>query len=297
MIKKLLFILVIFHLILSTNAQNSDTSTTNYKRLLMVAGATSLTVIGPYYYLQNVWWKDQKTDFKIDHDQDYKYARNLDKAGHFFGGVLTAELFDNAFSWAGVPKKKAVWFSAATGFAVQSIIEYKDAFAPGYGFSMGDLGAGTLGSSIPIIQYYVPAARAITFKLSYYKRHDYYYQQFQYAQLIDDYMNQTYWLSVSLNDWLPKNSVAEKIWPDFLTIVGGWGVDETLNYWHTGISLKENKGKGKDEFYLSFDIDWRKIIKQKSTFRRTLAYSLNCIKLPMPTFRFAPTGIFYPVFL
>ncbi|MCU0423713.1 MAG: YfiM family protein [Bacteroidia bacterium] len=291
----------IFFLILVVSrmcvVQASDTTKVNKTRLYMVAGATTLTLAGTYYYLQNVWWNEDKTSFKIDWDMDYRYARNLDKTGHFFGGMITAELFDAAFIWAGVPKKRSIWYAAAAGNVIQTFIELKDAFAPTYGFSLGDWGAGTLGSCIPLLQHYYPKTKAITFKMSYYRHHDYYYQQFPYAQLIDDYMNQTYWLSVSVNDWLPKGSRIEKIWPDFLTIAGGWGTDETLNYYYKGVNLEENKGKGREEFYLSIDVDWRKIIKQRTTFNRVLSYSLNCIKLPMPTVRFAPGTKWYPFYL
>ena len=255
-------------------------------RVAIVAGTTALALGGTYIYLQNVWWKTQQSSFKIDHDMDYRYAKNMDKAAHFIGGAMAAELFGVAFEWAGLKRSKSLLYGAAASTAIQAIIEVKDAYAPTYGFSFGDLGAGAAGSFLPLLQYHVPATKALQIKISYYKHDDYYYKQFPYAQLIDDYMNQTYWLSASVNDWLPKGSKVEKLWPDFLTITGGWGVENDLNKYYTGVNLEQNKGKGHFEYYLSMDVDWRKIIKQNTAFKRVLTYSLNHVKLPLPTVKF-----------
>lgn len=258
-------------------------------RVLLLSGAASLTMVGTYLYLQNVWWSDQKSSFKFDHDMDYRYAKNMDKAAHFIGGCLSADLFSEGFMWTGLPERKSLFWGGVAGTAIQGMIEVKDGYAPTYGFSLGDLGAGTLGSFWPLLKSYVPALKPITIKASYYQHNRYYYEVFPYAEPVDDYMNQTYWLSATVNDWLPKGSRAERLWPDFLTVAGGWGVDNTLNLYYTGQNLEVNKGRGKYEYFLSVDIDWRKIIKPTNTFKRTLAYSLNFIKLPLPTLRLGPT--------
>lgn len=258
-------------------------------RVGLVAGTSSGALVGVYIYMQNVWWSNQHNKFTIDHDQDYKYAKNMDKMGHFIGGSVTAELFGEAFQWAGMKKSNSYLYGGLIGVAIQGVIEIKDGFAPTYGYSFGDLAAGSAGSFLPLLQYHVPAANAFRIKLSYYKHDDYYYKVYPYANVIDDYANQTYWLSCSVNDLLPKGSKAEKIWPDFLTIAGGWGVDETLNLYNTGVNSYANKGRGHYEYYLSVDIDWRKIIKQNTLFKRSVTYALNYIKLPLPTVRIGPS--------
>ena len=78
------------------------------KRVAIVSGTTTLALVGTYAYLQNVWWKDQQSSFKIDRDMDYRYAKNMDKAAHFIGGAMSAELFGVAFEWAGVKRKNAL---------------------------------------------------------------------------------------------------------------------------------------------------------------------------------------------
>jgi hypothetical protein len=266
------------------------------KRVAIVSGTTTLALVGTYAYLQNVWWKDQQSSFKIDRDMDYRYAKNMDKAAHFIGGAMSAELFGVAFEWSGVKRKNALLYGGIASTAIQAFIEVKDAYAPTYGFSFGDLGSGAVGSFWPLLQYHVPTTRALQLKLSYYKHDNYYYQQFPYAQLIDDYMNQTYWVSASINDWLPKGSRIEKIWPDFLSICGGWGVANDLNLYYTGQNLEVNKGKGSFEYYMSVDIDWKKIIKQNTAFKRVLTYSLNHVKLPLQTIHIRPQKNAYGAF-
>jgi hypothetical protein len=239
--------------------------------------------------VQTVWWKEQSTSFHVDHYADYKYAKNMDKAAHFIGGVMSAQFFKSGFYWSGMKPVPAYLYAGALGSTMQIIIELKDGFAPTYGFSVGDVVAGSVGSFIPLLKYRFPKSHAVNIKLSYYRHHDYYYQVNYNANIIDDYMNQTYWVALSLNDWLPKGSQAEKIWPDFLTIVGGWGVDETLNRYYSGVSLAENKGEGRYEYFLSVDIDWRKIIPQNRNLAKALSDALNYIKMPLPTLRISPT--------
>jgi hypothetical protein len=66
-------------------------------------------------------------------------------------------------------------------------------------------------------------------------------------------------------------------------VCGGWGVANDLNLYYTGQNLEVNKGKGHFEYYVSVDIDWRKIIKQNTAFKRVITFSLNHVKLPLPT--------------
>lgn len=270
----------------------------NRLRAGMVAAASAGALGAVYIYMQNVWWHETPTSFKFDHNKDYKYAKNMDKAGHFIGGAVTAELFGAGFQWAGVGKSRSLLYGGLLGVATQAMIEVKDGFAPSYGYSFGDLAAGSLGSFLPLLRYHVPAADAVSIKLSYYRHHDYYYQVFEQANVIDDYMNQTYWLSVSVNDLLPKGSRAERIWPDFLTLAGGWGVDETLNGYNTGRNryVTGYIGRGHYEYYITVDVDWRKIIRQNTPFKRSLTYTLNYIKLPLPTLRLGPTVKGYAAF-
>jgi len=267
------------------------------ERLAIMASTGVAGLVSSYLYVKNAWWSNQKTSFHFDHDMDYRYAKNIDKGAHFIGGVIIADLFKDGFYWSGLKAERSFFWAFISGSLMQSFVEIKDGYAPTYGFSWGDVGAGTLGSLVPYLKYKYPKLYAFDIKLSYYRHDDYYYKMFPHAEFIDDYMNHTYWLALNPNDLLPKNSKTEKLWPDFLCIVGGWGVDNTLDYYYTGLNLDENKGKGNYEFYLSIDIDWRKIIRQDTHFKKAVTSTLNYIKLPLPTLRFTPTLKYYWMFL
>lgn len=265
----------------------------NRKRFALIMALNASGLIGSYIYVQNVWWANQKGTFHFDQDLDYRYAKNLDKVAHFVGGQVSAELFDASLNWAGMSAERSLIYSGLFGVFIHVGIELKDAFAPTYGFSWGDISAGSAGSFLPLLKYKVKAFDAITTKISYYRHHNYYFNFFKHADVIDDYMNQTYWAAISLNDWLPKQSKTEKWYPDFLCLVVGMGIDETWNNYFSGNPTYADVGKGNYEWYLSFDVDWRKIIKPHTRFRKAMAYSLNYIKLPLPTLRVSPSAEFY----
>lgn len=266
-------------------------------KLAIILGATSLTLGASYFYVQNVWWSDNKQSFHFDNGADYLYAKNVDKCAHFMGGLVSAELMNDALNWAGINNKNSYLYAFLLGTTMHAFIEIKDGFAETYGFSIGDLAAGTIGSSIPYLKYKFPTLNALNFKYSYYQHDDFYFKQFKHADWLDDYMNHTYWVTANVGDWLPKNSKAKKIWPNFLCIAAGFGVDNTLNWYNKGVNLAENKGKGNYEYYISLDIDWRKIIPQKNGGQKILARTLNYIKLPFPTLQFGSKTDFYWLFL
>ncbi len=265
----------------------------NPLKFYSVVGGTGLTLLASYIYVQNVWWSDNKQSFHFDNGPDYKYAKNVDKCAHLMGGLLLAEGLHGALKWSGLNDDKSYLYSFILGTTMHVFIEVKDGFAQTYGFSMGDIAAGTIGSAIPYLKYKSENFRALNFKFSYYQRDMYYYNQFKYADWFDDYMNHTYWLTATVNTWLPKGSKVEKIWPDYLTIAGGFGVDNTLNDYYKGTNLEANKGKGNYEYFLTLDIDWREIIPQRTGGQRMLTQALNYIKIPLPTVRFGPSVDFY----
>ncbi len=270
-------------------------------KLYTALGTTASSLGVTYYHLNNIWWKDNTVDFHIDHDIDYRYAKNIDKLGHFLGGNITAELLQGQLEWTGMRKKQAATYSFVFSTLVQSFIEVKDGYAPTYGFSVGDVAAGSAGAFVHFMKSRIKAIDAIEFKISYYKRHDYYFQAYDKAHFDGDYMNQTYWASLAINDWMKEDSKLEKIWPDFLTVAVGMGVNERLNAYYRanieGYDYNKEAGTGSYEYYLSLDIDWRKIIPQHNGYLRFVSKTLNHIKTPLPTLKLSPQlkgyGIFY----
>ena len=262
-------------------------------RIVLVSSSLILALGGSYLYIENSWWSEKQIAFHFDNGSDKVYALNVDKAGHFIGGLQAADLFSESMRWAGMNKKQALWLGAAFGSGLQLAIEMKDAYAPYWGFSTLDLTIGSAGALLPIAKYYSPTLRVFDAKISYWKQHNTYWDLERQRGKIpnkyawqDDYVNQTYWISIDLNHF------NEKI-PEWLNIAIGFGLDETQY-------LIEHNAKmgGNNEWYIGLDYDIPKILqKWNSPIVKKIKHWLNYFHFPAPTIRISPKTEFYPLFL
>jgi hypothetical protein len=243
-------------------------------------GVTSAVCFtGVYLYMQQVWWKDNVQKFHFDWSRDYRYANNLDKMGHFMGGQLVADAYFDACKGLKMTDKQAVWWGFSVGTMVQVLIELKDGYAPNYGYSMGDMVAGSFGSLQPYLKQKSTFFRNTDFKGSYWQRTTKYFDTRGIKRIpvhIDDYINQTYWMSTSLR-YLTNNRY-EKI-PDWLYLSLGWGIE--AKSWNS--NPKDPGTGGKPEFYLALDVNLLKLFKPKHKFWVQTLKRFNYIKFPMPT--------------
>jgi hypothetical protein len=167
----------------------------------------------------------------------------------------------------------------------------KDAYAPYWGFSIYDFSAGTIGAFVPYAERYWKPMEYIDFKMSYYKRSNHYWDltttqkpdnppgKYDYH---DDYINQTYWLSV-----YPLKNIGSDIGLAF-----GFGLDESQY-----LDGKTKRG-GKNEFYIALDYDMKRVLKRwNSPTAKKVKHWLNYIKFPAPTIRVSPELEFYPFFM
>ena len=262
-------------------------------KVILVSSSLGVALAGSYLYIENSWWNEKQRGFHFDNGSDKVYALNVDKAGHFIGGLQAADIFSSSMQWAGMGKKQSLWYGAAFGSGLQLAIEMKDAYAPYWGFSKWDLGIGSAGAFLPVAKYYSPKLRAFDVKLSYWKRHNTYWDLekergkslHKYAWQ-DDYVNQTYWLSVDLN-YFNEN------FPDWLNIAIGFGLDETQY-----LNANDTKMGGNNEWYIALDYDIPKMLKKwKSPTAKKIKHWLNYFHFPAPTIRISPKLEFYPLFL
>ena len=292
---KSLFLLVIFFVSSQNIFGQSDSLKLNKKRVFIVGSSLAGALGGSYLYVQNSWWSEKQEPFHFDDGADLTYALNVDKVGHFMGGLEAADVFSSSMKWAGMQEEQALWYGAAFGSGLQLAIEMKDAYAPYWGFSKWDLALGSAGSLFPVAQYYNDDLKAINFKFSYYKQSDIYWEldrkrgkePNKYAWQ-DDYPNQTYWLSVDVNHFTETCC-----WPDWLNLAIGFGLDDTQY-------LNENNTKmgGNNEWYIALDYDIPKMLKKwNSPTGKKVKHWLNYIHLPAPTIRISPKLEFYPLFL
>lgn len=280
-LKSLVFCFIALTHLTYANPQDSAASKTqpiNPYKLGIVLGSVGAGMAASYILvLEKGWWGENGSDFQFEND--FYYASNLDKFAHFYGGILIASALDDGLQWSGVNEETSVWTAAGLSTALQIAIDYKDAFAPEYGFSVWDVGAGTLGALIPVIQYYYPQSKHIDLKFSYYKNDQYFWgsSSDQGAEAyVNDYINQTYWMGYTMYQHnLP-------LWPDFIQPALG------LSITRNGMNVENVKPNPKYELYLSLDWNLSQLFKPESKAAKRWLYYLDRVKFPSPTVQFYP---------
>ena len=251
-----------------------------------VFGVASLTLIayGAAYgfVFEKGWWDDERTHFHFENDFDY--ALNLDKFGHFAAGVVLGEFFYEGYHWAGASEFQSYLFAGLSALATHIAIDVKDGFAPTWGFSIFDVLSGGLGGFLPMAERYVPLFKYIDLKWSYWINSNAYYDSNHAASggvFTDDYVNQTFWLSVKPYRLLPES--ARKYYPSWLAIAVGLSIDEK-------VFTKEPHPRR--EVYVALDYDLE-AFRPQSRFARFAIKMLNYFKLPAPTIQVYPEFHWY----
>ncbi|HSQ42863.1 MAG TPA: DUF2279 domain-containing protein, partial [Fibrobacteraceae bacterium] len=127
-------------------------STFHPGRLAVVASLSLSSYIGSYYVMfKDGWWDGNGTDFHIKNDFDY--AKNIDKAGHFFSGVLLGEGFFDGFRWSGMKERNAYLLAGTMASVTMVGVDIKDGFSE-WGYSPFDVLAGILGGFYPMAKRY-----------------------------------------------------------------------------------------------------------------------------------------------
>ena len=292
--KRLFFLSFLVLLTYSINAK-PDSTKIKKGRVLLVGSSLAAVLGGSYLYVENSWWSDKQIPFHFDDGSDLTYALNVDKVGHFMGGLEAADFFSSSIQWAGMNERKSIWYGAAFGTGLQLAIEMKDAYAPYWGFSKWDLALGSAGSFWPVAQYYNTNLKAINFKFSYYKRSNIYWdldkqrgkETNKYAWQ-DDYPNQTYWVTLDINHFIETCC-----WPDWLNVAVGFGIDDTQY-----LNESNSKTGGNNEWYIALDYDVPKMLnKWNSPTGKKVKHWLNYFHFPAPTIRISPKLELYPLFL
>jgi uncharacterized protein YfiM (DUF2279 family) len=262
-------------------------------RLAVVAGAEGGLYVGAMSYLNFVWYKNEpRVPFEFYNDN--KAYLQVDKLGHVYGSYLESYMGYKAMRWAGVSKKKALWYGATLGILLQSPIEVIDGFYEGWGFSWGDMAANTAGSAIVIAQELLFDGQPMKYKFSF-SRSIYAPQANGYlgdhtlaSQILHDYNGHTYWFSVGLNKIIPSKKI-----PDWLNVAFGYGANgmygefENIKRW--GVTIPETQRYR--QFLFSLDIDWTKI-KTKNRFLKPLLQGMFMVKLPFPAIEINSKGQF-----
>jgi hypothetical protein len=252
----------------------------NYLKVGVITGATAGAFWWLHNYQRNAWWSGQRGKFHFQNDWDY--ALSADKFGHFFDGAFVQSLYRGAFEWAGFNPTAAQWMGAAFSIAYMTDIEIEDGFATDWGFSPGDQICNVTGALYPVAQYYWKPLRSFNFKWSYYPSEELTNGN-KHGAFLDDYNGQTMWLSINVHDFLGKK--AQKFWPEYLNIAGGYGVSKYTDY----VNRYEN-------FYIGLDLNWERIIPGNSKFMQWFKNVINHFRfLPVPAIKINKHGVYYIV--
>lgn len=255
---------------------------------LKVGGVASLTLVayGAAYWLvfEKGWWDDERSHFHFENDFDY--ALNLDKFGHFAAGVMLGESFYEGYRWAGATEFQSYLFAGLSAMMTHIAIDVKDGYSPEWGFSVFDVLSGTLGGFYPMAERYIPIFKYIDLKWSYWINTRAYYDQSETGVFTDDYVNQTFWASFKPYRLLP--AAARQYYPSWLAIAAGLSIDEK-------VFTKEPHPSR--EVYIALDYDLE-AFRPQSRMARTIVKYLNYFKLPAPTIQVYPEFhwfLLYPI--
>lgn len=258
----------------------------------IVGGIYLGSLVGLHLYQQRAWWSNNRTRFHFQ--EDWQYALQVDKAGHIFGGYLTAYFLSEGLTVSGINWNDANIYGAALALLYQTYIETEDGFARDWGFSPSDWYFNVLGPIFFLAQHYVPALQNITPKWQYVP------SEWTGSPVInrprtfiDDYNSSTFWYSVKMNNVISNSW--KKYWIPWLNIAFGYGAD--------AIDAKIDPNGPPDQlarrrYIIALDYDLVELLPEGGHFWNWLKQTLNFIKLPSPAVEFTSKGtrfyVLYP---
>ena len=258
----------------------------NFYKFLLVEGAV---LTGAMSYLKYQWYSD-KERVPFHFYNDFKGWNQIDKFGHFYVAYLESNVGYSLMKKFNFSEKQSLFFGGSQGLILETPIEFFDAYYEGWGFSLSDMVANTLGSAFFIIQQNFFQEQLIKPKLSFSKSiyaknsNGYLGKNNFLSQFVYDYNGYTYWFSFS-----PSKIFKIKKIPEWINFSLGYGADGMIGEFK---NISNFNGKNIPEYirfrqyYLSLDIDFSKI-KTNSKILKTIFNSLSYIKIPLPALEFS----------
>jgi len=242
----------------------------------ILVGTAAVAAVYSLHQAQSVWWTED-AEFKVIEDWDF--AIQADKAGHFMGGYFFSTLYHETLIACGVSRDASIWAGGLLGLSYQTYVEILDGYAKGWGFSMSDQYANTLGAGFFVIQHYVPFLQNFQPKWQYIPadwagerpRHN----VDRTGNFIDDYNSNTFWMSMNINNMLSKD--AEKYWPDWLMLSIGYGARNI----ETG-----HEDERARRIMIGLDYNLVELLPDGPNWWNWFKQTANLIKLPAPTIEF-----------
>ncbi len=280
------------------NSVSQDTTPIKNARLAIVVSGVSFAYFGSMAYLQYIWYKDHER-VPFHYYNDLKGYNQIDKFGHAYGGYLESYIGFHSLLWAGVPRRKAVWYGGSFGFLLQLPIEIWDGMYEGWGFSWSDVVANTIGSALVVGQELAFREQIVKYKLSFYPS-PYAKQANGYLgeginQFMYDYNGHTNWLSFGINRVIKNERI-----PDWVNFAIGYSAGGMFGEFknktsYKGVAIPETERFR--QFLFSLDIDFSAIPARNKNLKKLLN-SMFMIKVPFPAMEINTKGglRFYPLY-
>ncbi|MEN9282043.1 MAG: hypothetical protein RL594_978 [Bacteroidota bacterium] len=245
--------------------------------------------VGLQAQMSSSWWQRRGT-FHVQ--EDGAYARNLDKAGHFFTGFTMSTIMGDALMECGFDYATSTWLGSTLGLAYMTAIEIQDGYAVTWGFSPSDAVANLTGAAFYAARNLIPELQNVTPRWSYIPAQlagDHPTTE-RPLTIFDDYNATTFWLSFNVENMLPSNLAA--VWPDWMMISVGYGCrDYEVRSSADGALLPVKR-----RMMIGVDYDWLRIIPESSIgVLNYVRQGLNYLRLPGPTLEIGDDGVRFAV--
>jgi len=238
----------------------------------LLALATSVT------WYQQAWYPDStKAPFHIQ--TDWGYSKQFDKAGHMFGGWMSAYCSYESFVACGLSADDAALWGSIGGLFFQTFMEVQDGFFS-YGFDPTDELSNAIGAGYFYAQQKVPFLRNFDPKWSVGPNNRDSAReasQIRARIIVDDYDRQDVWLSARLHNLLPES--LRRFWPKWLQLALGAGARDVELVGYPPYR----------ELHLSLDYNLVELLPDLGSFGNWLIQGLNHFHLPAPALRLWPT--------
>jgi hypothetical protein len=248
-------------------------------RRLGTVVAGSAIIAGTLISLDRAWYS-QYDRGRFHFFNDGGEWLQMDKVGHSFATYTVGAWGHGLMRWCGYREKTAVWVGGSVGLAYLTAVEYMDGRSTEWGFSVWDMTANAAGTGLFVGQQLAWKEQRITLKYSAHLT-DYAPQRPNVLgeglseRILKDYNGCTFWLSVN------PNAFGWKGLPAWLNLAAGYGAD--------GMLKADRDPRQCRQFYFAPDIDLTRI-RTKSKLLRTVLFTLNCLKVPMPALEFNGNG-------